>query len=228
MDEKEEIKVQKSRLNSTGFSRTIQANSTNKNILFYRKSFFRNNKISCYYHKKGNNSNITPNNKYNYISGHKKPQKSLNYTNEDANLSTKVKTNYSNSKSKCDDLTPEKYIINNKTISSFTLKSNDKDKNISPNALNNNNVKKPSIINCYLDRKRANKYLNNPNKINNITITNYDANRINSRALYYKNHNKIILMTNNNRGSNYEKKKILIVFRQNKKLIQLIFIFLLK
>ena len=65
-------------------------------------------------------------------------------------------------------------------------------------------------------------------KINNITITNYDANRINSRALYYKNHNKIILIINNKRGSNYEKKKILIVFRQNKKLIQLIFIFLLK
>ena len=209
MDEKEEMKVQKSRLNSTGFSRTIQANSTNKNILFYRKSFLRNNKISCYYHKKGNNSNITPNNKYNYISGHKKPQKSLNYTNEDANLSTKVKTNYSNSKSKCDDLTPEKYIINNKTISSFTLKSNDKDKNISPNALNNNNVKKPSIINCYLDRKRANKYLNNPNKINNITITNDDL----KKNIKYENENNI----NKKKKFNFKHKKIKLLRNNHKK-----------
>ena len=46
-------------------------------------------------------SNITPNTNNSYISGYKKPQRNLNYSNEEANQSTKGKTiNCSKSKSK--------------------------------------------------------------------------------------------------------------------------------
>ena len=69
--------------------------------------------------------------------------------------------------------------------------------------------KKPSIINCYLDRKRANKYLNNPNKINNITITNDDL----KKNIKYEDENN----NNKKKNFNFKHKKIKLLRKFNGK-----------
>ena len=170
--------VQKSKKNSSEKNRTIQATQKNKTMPFYRKSFLKNNK-SYYYHKKGNNSNITPNNKSSLISGYKKPQKILNIGTEDTNQCTKGKSLIcSKSKSNYDEVTPEKYILNNKTISPFSIHSieNSKDSKFSPKILNDKN-KKSCIVKKNYNRKRENLSLNYPSKIHNISINNEEIKR---------------------------------------------------
>ena len=168
--------VQRSKIYSSEKNRTTQTTQKNKNIPFYRKSFLKNNK-SYYYHKKGNNSNITPNNKSSLISGYKKPQRILNIGTEDTNQSTKGKSLIcSKSKSNYDEITPEKYILNNKSISPFSIHSieNSKDKKF----INlNDKIKKPCIVKKNYKRKRENLSLNYPSKIHNISINNEEIKR---------------------------------------------------
>jgi len=168
--------IQRSKIYSSEKNRTIQTTQKNKNIPFYRKSFLKNNK-SYYYHKKGNNSNITPNNKSSLISGYKKPQRILNIGTEDTNQSTKGKSLIcSKSKSNYDEITPEKYILNNKSISPFSIHSieNSKDKKF----INlNDKIKKPFIVKKNYKRKRENLSLNYPSKIHNISINNEEIKR---------------------------------------------------
>ena len=180
MNIKEEEKVHKSKLNSIEVYKTIKTIPTNKNILFYRKSFLKNNKTSYYYHKKGNNSsNITPNSNNSYISGYKKPQKSLNYSNEEANQSTKGKTiNCSKSKSKYDEITPEKYILNDKSISPLSIDSNNYHKDNKNSSIKlNNKENKSSLIKGHFNRKRENLSLNYASKIHSISIVNNELKR---------------------------------------------------
>ena len=180
MNIKEDEKVHKSKLNSIEVYKTIKSIPTNKNILFYRKSFLKNNKTSCYYHKKGNNSsNITPNTNNSYISGYKKPQRNLNYSNEEANQSTKGKTiNCSKSKSKYDEITPEKNILNDKSISPLSIDSNNNSKQNKNSLIKlNNKENKSSLIKRYFDRKRENLSLNYTSKIHSISIVNNELKR---------------------------------------------------
>ena len=212
--------VQKSKIYSSEKNRTIQAIQKNKNMPFYRKSFLKNNK-SYYYHKKGNNSNITPNNKSSLISGYKKPQSILNIGTEDTNQSTKGKS-LIKSKSNYDEITPEKCILNEKSISPFSIHSieNSKDKKFI--SLNDKN-KKPCIVKKNYNRKRENLSLNYPSKIYNISINNeeikrnlkYDESLSNnsskskSRKYNFRPHKMKIF-------NNKEKKTINISYKSNK------------
>ena len=202
--------VQKSKLYSIEVTRTIQTTQKNKDIPFYRKSFLKNSK-SYYYHKKGNNSSITPNNKSSLISGYKKPQKILNIGTEDTNQSSKRKTLIC-SKSNYDVITPEKYILNDKIVSPFSLRSigNTKDKKNSPILLNDKN-KKPSIVKKNFNRKRENLSLNYTNKIHNISINNEEI----KRNIKYDE-----CLNNNNskpKKCNFRPKKIKIFHNKEKK-----------
>ena len=173
-----EGEVQKSKLYSIEINRTIQASQKNKNVPFYRKSFLKNNNKSYFYHKKGNNSNITPNNKSTFISGYKKPQKIMNNGTEETNPSTKHKTLISSkSKSIYDEITPEKYILNDKSLSTFSPDSilNSKDKKNSPIILNDKNKKTNIVKKNY--RRRENLSLNYTSKIHNISINNEEIKR---------------------------------------------------
>ena len=198
----EEEKVHKSKLNSIEVYKTIKSIPTNKNILFYRKSFLKNNK-TYYYHKKGNkSSNLTPNSNNSYISGYKKPQKNLNYSNEEANQSTKGKTiNCSKSKSKHDEITPDKYILNDKSISPLSIDSNNnyKDNKNSSNRLNNNE-NKSNLIKGHFNRKRENLSLNYASKIHSISIVNNEL----KRNIKYEE----CLNNNNQQHLNFRPKRI--------------------
>ena len=180
MNSKEEEKLQNSRINSIENNRTLQAIQTKKKFLFYKKTFLKNNKSSFIYRKKGKNlSNITPNNKNSFILGYKKIPKNINnYGTEDTNQSTKGKTiNYSKTKfsnnSKYDGSTPEKYILNDRNISPYSIESNEKSKeNKNAHCILNNRKREPKIIKYDLNRKRANLSLNYASRIHNITINN--------------------------------------------------------
>ena len=202
--------VQNSKLYSIEVTRTIQTTQKNKDIPFYRKSFLKNSK-SYYYHKKGNNSSITPNNKSSLISGYKKPQRVLNIGTEDTNQSSKRKTLIC-SKSNYDVITPEKYILNDKIVSPFSLRSieNTKDKKNSPILLNDKN-KKPSIVKKNFNRKRENLSLNYTNKIHNISINNEEI----KRNIKYDE-----CLSNNNskpKKCNFRPKKVKIFHNKEKK-----------
>ena len=180
MNSNEEEKLQNSRINSIENNRTLQAIQTKKKFLFYKKAFLKNNKSSFIYRKKGKNlSNITPNNKNSFILGYKKIPKNINnYGTEDTNQSTKGKTiNYSKTKlsnnSKYDGSTPEKYILNDRNISPYSIESNEKSKeNKNVHCILNNRKREPKIIKYDLNRKRANLSLNYASRIHNITINN--------------------------------------------------------
>ena len=179
MNSKEEEKLQNSRINSIENNRTLQAIQTKKKFLFYKKTFLKNNKSSFIYRKKGKNlSNITPNNKNSFISGYKKIPKNINYGTESTNQSTKGKTiNYSKTKfsnnSKYNGSTPEKYILNERNISPYSIESNEKSReNKNGQCLLNNKMREPKIIKYDLNKKRANLSLNYASRIHNITINN--------------------------------------------------------
>ena len=221
-----EEKFQKCRINSNEANRTLQAVPTNKNILFYRKTFVKNNKSSFIYRKKGkNNSNITPNSNLNYISGYKKKSTNINYGSEETNQSTKGKTiKYSKhkpfNKSKNDEITPEKY-LNNKSISPFSIHSNDSNKeNKSNQCLLNNKNKKPSIIKYNLRRKGENLSLNYTSKIQNITINNEELkkNMIFEGSLEVNNKHQNLNLKNKKLKPlrNFAKNAINITFNTNK------------
>jgi hypothetical protein len=183
--------------------------STNKNIVFYRKSSLPNKRNSFYQYKKGSNSSkIISQNKN--ISGNKKPFRIYNNTIEDTNPSSKIKyINYSKDRSSIDNSnsSQDKCGIFKKNVSQFYLESNDNQEK------NNDYIYINKIIQN--NKNISNHFI----KIKNLTIDNCKSNNRNIANLnIYKkqkenNNNELFLINNkenkenNNFFSNIQTKK---------------------